>query len=317
LTKRKHRAILKLEETMIFDLQRFSTHDGPGIRTVVFFKGCTLSCTWCQNPESQSLDAELLFKPSLCVGCGSCLDPALGGIMSGEAGRATSVDRSRPLPRGAELRALAGLCPSLALRVAGREATSGEIVAEVMKDGPFFAKSGGGVTFSGGEPLAQSELLSELVAAFREREVGMAIETCLAGAWADIEALHPRDLLWLVDLKHMDPQAFRAGTGGELSLVLDNARALAESGAEMEFRVPVIPAFNDDEAAMRAIFEFAAGLGVGRLDLLPFHSLGAGKYAALGRANPYLGLGAIKRSRLERYAAMGTGLGLDIAIGGR
>ena len=303
---------------MIFDVQRFSTHDGPGIRTVVFFKGCPLACPWCENPESQSFLPELLYKPSTCIDCGSCLDPALGAALSLGSGSGVVVDR----------RALAGpgyatACPALALRLAGRNASAAEILAEVRRDEAYFRRSGGGVTFSGGEPLAQIELLRELAKGAVDAGIETAVETCLAARWADIESLVGLIGLWLVDLKHTDPTSFEEATGGDASLVLGNIEALARAGARIRLRVPVIPGFNDDEASMLGILSFAAGLPGGpagahrrALDLLPYHDLAAGKYAALGRSYPYAAGARVDASCMEAYAELGRSLGLDITVGG-
>jgi pyruvate formate lyase activating enzyme len=301
---------------MIFDIQRFSTHDGPGIRTVVFFKGCTLSCPWCENPESQSFAPELLYTPARCIDCGSCLDPICGGAMRRDGVGGIEVERGvEPGPL------LATVCPALALRLAGREASAPEILAEVLKDEAFFKGSGGGVTFSGGEPLAQVELLDELARGAVERGLDTAIETCLAVPWQAVERLLGSIRHWLVDLKHCDPAAFRAATGGDASQVLGNIERLARSGADLTLRVPVVPGFNDDEASMGAILRFAASLpgAAGarrRLDLLPYHDLAMGKFAALGRSYPYETGLRVEAGRIEAYAQLGRSLGLDISLGG-
>jgi pyruvate formate lyase activating enzyme len=299
---------------MIFDIQRFSTHDGPGIRTVVFFKGCPLLCPWCENPESQSYRPELLYTRSYCVGCGSCLRPAEGALRKGSLG--LEVVRSAIPPA-----VLAELCPSTALRLAGREASAREILAEVLMDKSFFEKSGGGLTVSGGEPLAQIELVIELLAAARDEGLDIAIETCLSVSSERVERAAALSPLWLADLKHVDPEAYRAATGGEVELPLGNLRFLAQSGAELCLRVPVIPGFNADEASLRRILEFAAALprpssAPRSLHLLPYHDLAAGKYAALDRVYAYpAGLRPEQRV-IEGAAELGTELGLAVSIGG-
>jgi pyruvate formate lyase activating enzyme len=303
---------------MIFDIQRFSTHDGPGIRTVIFFKGCPLSCAWCENPESQSFDRELLFIKARCVGCGSCLDPVNGGAMRKASEGEVEVDRKvRPPP------SIAGACPSLALRLAGSEASVEEILAVVLKDEAFYRNSGGGVTFSGGEPFAQVELLDELVGASAGHGLDTAVETCLAVPWGAVERLIGRMGHWLVDLKHTDSDAFRAGTGGEVRLVLGNIERLALAGADIAFRVPLIPGFNDDEVSMRGIFVFASSLpfpsgtaGRRKLDILPYHDLARGKYEALGRPYPFMPGARVEAARIAALAELGRGMGLDITVGG-
>ena len=228
------------------------------------------------------------------------------------------VDRSvRPVP------VMADVCPSLALRLAGREASTAQILAEAFKDEAFFRKSGGGVTFSGGEPLAQAGLLMELASAAGSRGLGTAIETCLAAPWELVQGFVGTLDHWLVDLKHCDSAAFRAGTGGDAGLVLGNIERLALAGADVALRVPVVPGFNDDEASMRGILAFAASLprpsGASRprrLDLLPYHDLAMGKYAALGRPYAYAPGARVEPARIEAFAELGRSLGLEISLGG-
>ncbi|HWR11369.1 MAG TPA: glycyl-radical enzyme activating protein [Rectinemataceae bacterium] len=272
---------------MIFDIQRFSTHDGPGIRTVVFFKGCPLACPWCENPESQSFRPELLYTRSRCVSCGSCVATDKGralranpaGDMAVHADPAGGIIIDRGVEPSPELGAV---CPALALRIAGREAGVDEIMAEVLKDRSFFATSGGGLTLSGGEPLAHIDFAMELFAAALAEGIDIAIESCLAVSRSSVERAAALPLHWLADLKHTDAAAFRAavarkdgdskgasgdgasstreGAGGDIAVPLGNLEYLAGRGADLTIRVPVIPGFNDDETSMRGILEFAVGL---------------------------------------------------------
>jgi pyruvate formate lyase activating enzyme len=308
---------------MIFDIQRFSTHDGPGIRTVVFFKGCPLSCAWCENPESQSFRPELLYTRARCVSCGSCVAAAGGEGLRADPAGGILIDRSvEPRPE------LGAACPALALRIAGRELGVEAIMAEVLKDASFFAKSGGGLTISGGEPLAQAEFALELLEAALAEGVDIAIETCLAVPRAGVERAAALPLHWLADLKHTDAAAFRAAasragaSGVDAGVPLGNLEYLAGRGADLAIRVPVIPGFNDDEASMRGILEFAARLPAPadgsprRLDLLPYHDLAAGKYAGLGRAYAFPPGLRVDSARIAHFAELGTALGLDITIGG-
>jgi len=335
---------------MIFDIQRFSTHDGPGIRTVVFFKGCPLSCAWCENPESQSFRPELLYTRARCVSCGGCVAAARGEGLRADPAGGILIDRSvEPRPE------LGAVCPALALRIAGRDLGVEAIMAEVLKDASFFAKSGGGLTISGGEPLAQADFAIELLEAALAKGVDIAIETCLAVPRAGVERAAALPLRWLADLKHTDAAAFRAGTtrgacrgtsrgaacrgtareaagaaaagdafasGVGVGVPLGNLEYLAARGADLTIRVPVIPGFNDDETSMRGILEFAAGLprAAGakprRLDLLPYHDLAAGKYAGLGRAYAFPPGLRVDSARIAHFAELGTALGLDITIGG-
>jgi pyruvate formate lyase activating enzyme len=300
---------------MIFDIQRFSTHDGPGIRTVVFFKGCPLACAWCENPESQSFRPELLYTRSRCIGCGSCLQHVGGAVKSAHEG-GIAVDRHVEPPSELET-----VCPALALRIAGQETSIQEIMAEVLKDGSFFATSGGGLTLSGGEPLAQIDFAMGLFEAALVEGIDIAIESCLGVPRASVERAAALPLRWLTDLKHTEAEAFRKGTGGDAAVVLGNLGYLANLGADLTIRVPVVPGFNDDELSMRGILQFAAGLprpaeGKRRVDLLPYHDLAAGKYAGLGRSYAFPPGMRVENGHMDHYAELGHSLGLEISIGG-
>jgi pyruvate formate lyase activating enzyme len=300
----------------IFDIQRFSTHDGPGIRTVVFFKGCTLSCAWCSNPEGQSFEPEILYNEHRCVACHACLDPVFGGAMAlREDGRVQANRAAKAAP------GLAGVCPSLAVRIAAREMAVEEVAREVMRDAPFFAKSGGGVTFSGGEPLAHPAFARELAEILSGRGIRVAIETCLAVAPRALEPFLGLPILWLADLKQVDADRFKEGTGGNLAQVTANMMTLAASGADLELRVPLVPGFNADDVSIEAMLMFAAALpnpkGVSRrVDFLPYHELAFGKYAMLDRECTWKGGHAVERRDVARWEAKAAALGFATSTGG-
>ena len=300
----------------ILDIQRFSTHDGPGIRTVVFFKGCTLRCAWCSNPEGQSFEPEILYNEHRCVGCHACLDPAFGGAMTQREDGSVQANRAAKAAPG-----LARVCPSLAIRIAGQEMTAEEVARDVMKDAPFFAKSDGGVTFSGGEPLAYHAFAGELAEILIGRGVSVAIETCLAVAPRALEPLLGLPILWLADLKQVDAARFKEGTGGNLAQVTANMMTLAASGADLELRVPLVPGFNADDASIEAMLAFAAALpnpkGVTRrIDFLPYHELALGKYAMLDRECPWKEGHAVERRDVARWEAKAAALGFATSTGG-
>jgi pyruvate formate lyase activating enzyme len=297
---------------IVFDIQRYSTHDGPGIRTTVFLKGCPLRCAWCQNPEGQSFHPELMHSPGRCIACSSCLAPSLGGVMRRNGSGALEVDRKKAVPPEAVL-----VCPSLALRVAGRIMSVDAVMAEVEKDEAFYAKSAGGLTISGGEPLAQSDFTEALVRAALGRGISVVIGSCLAASPEAVDRLSALPVLWLADLKHADPVAFAEGTGGSLVPIAANLELLAARGADVVLRVLVVPGFNDGDESMGAILAMAASLGTKsrRLDLLPYHDLAAGKYLALGRKYPMKPGLALPAGRLGRFARMGAALGLSVSTG--
>jgi pyruvate formate lyase activating enzyme len=303
-----------VKRPILFDVQRYSTHDGPGIRTVVFLKGCPLRCEWCSNPESQSVGLEILFEATRCVGCRACLRPEFGGAMHEVEGKIVP-DRSKPVPRE-----LAGVCPSLALRIAGREVEAEALVHEVLKDKAFFDKSGGGVTFSGGEPLDQPEFLLECVQRLEMVGVSVAIESCLA---VEASALLPflgHNIHWLVDVKHLDADKLAAKTAGDAPSILANLRLLASREVQVTYRVPLIPGFNDSDVDRDAILGFIALLerpptARVRVDVLPYHDLAAGKYQQLGRPNPYT-RERIAQPTLEGWKNAAANRGIELSWGG-
>lgn len=265
---------------MIFDLQRYSTHDGPGIRTLVFLKGCSLACRWCQNPESRSPKPELLFDPRLCLpGCELCQHTCPAAIQ--RQYDALRIDRTR-LTRG-DLQSLRELCPSEALTVCGQEQPLDKLMGSILRDRAFFERSGGGVTLSGGEPFMQPELAAKILARCKAEGLHTAVETCLHVPWQQIAPSLPHLDLVLADLKHVDEQRFFDWTRGKADRVLANLKRLAEQGIPLQIRVPLIPGFNADKDSLKAIIEAAAGLtGVEEIHFLPYHTLGMGKYALLG-----------------------------------
>ncbi len=297
---------------MIFDIQRFSTHDGEGIRTTVFFKGCPMGCLWCENPESQSFRAELLHDRRRCLRCGDCtrVNPQDAIELRRDG---LHIDRERI----ADPRAYREVCPAGALRVVGEDKTVDEIVAEIRKDLPFYARSGGGVTLSGGEPFSQPRLALELLRELKGLGIATAVETSLQPRWTNIEPCLPYVDTFLSDLKHLDAARLAEATGGELAVIQGNFRNLERRGARVVVRVPVIPGFNDGPEEIAAIMDFAASLSnVREIHFLPFHTLGVGKYAMIGKEYGFLTTPMDWNGRMEALAAMARGKGLAALIGG-
>ncbi|MFD1801462.1 glycyl-radical enzyme activating protein [Mixta tenebrionis] len=269
---------------MIFNIQRYSTHDGPGIRTVVFLKGCALGCRWCQNPESRSRHKDLLYDHRLCLeGCDLC-QQALPQVITRTLNGLT-IDRPKLQPE--HFIALENCCPTLALTVCGAEKQVAEIMAEVRRDKAFYDRSAGGVTLSGGEPFMNPELAAALLRQCHQEGFHTAVETCLHVPWRYVEPALPWIDLFLADLKHVDEARFAAWTDGSAKRVMKNLRRVAEAGKQMVIRVPLIPQFNADESSITDIVNFAADeLGVKEIHFLPYHTLGMNKYALLHQ--PYL-----------------------------
>lgn len=271
---------------ILFNIQRFSLHDGPGIRTTLFLKGCPLRCFWCHNPEGLHPKPEVQFFSSRCIGCGECVRVCPEDAQSLGAEGERTYTRERCLVCGACVES----CFAEGLRMTGREVSVSEALHEALADRAFFETSGGGVTLSGGEPLLQPAFSLALLRACHEAGLHTAVETTAYCAWEHLEALLPYTDLFLVDLKHRDPEKHRAATGVSNERILDNARRLALTCKPILFRVPVVPGVNDtpdDIGAIAAFVKSLTGLCGGgeanlSLELLAFHHLAEDKYRSLG-----------------------------------
>ena len=252
---------------MIFDIERNSYVDGPGIRTAVFFKGCPLSCVWCHNPESQSFEKQMMFYKSKCIGCGKCREVCPNHLQSCDfCGRCELY------------------CPADARKICGKEYTTDEVLKEIVKDKPFYENSGGGVTLSGGEPLAQYDFSLELLKKAKENGIHTAIETCGYAEKSKILEIAKYVDLFLFDCKETDPELHKKYTGVDNKIILDNLKALSNAGSKIILRCPIIPGFNDRAEHFKGISETAEKfIGIEHIEIEPFHPLGESKYSALGR----------------------------------
>lgn len=292
----------------IFNIQKFCLHDGPGIRTTVFFKGCNLRCSWCANPESQCSFRELTLDPELCRRCGICAAKCPAGARRME---------ETPVVDPAACTNCAGcmeVCPAQAIGMEGREASLQEILEEVKKDKAFYDHSGGGVTFSGGEVLLQQEFAAELARRLHEEGIHVAAETAACVPRERFEALL-RELDYIfIDLKHHDPLRHREGTGLGNELALSNIRIAAESGKAMKIRIPVIPGYNDAIADAEAFARLLLSMNIHEVQLLPFHQLGEKKYSLLGREYSYRDVPQLHREDLNAYTEAFACLGVRAEI---
>jgi pyruvate formate lyase activating enzyme len=296
---------------MIFDIQRYSIHDGQGIRTNIFFKGCPLRCKWCSNPESQSFSHEILFDEQRCKGFGDCISTGDGAFSFRD--HQLKIDRKAisnyPIYRDR--------CPSMAIRVAGKDPGISQIIREIEKDLPFYHQSGGGITFTGGEPLAQGKGLLELIREINLIHIPVAVETSLHLSWNKIHPLIPLVSEFMVDLKHTDAAKFRKFTGGRLEKVLENLQRLDASGAHYRIRIPVVPGFNHTQQEMKQIINFAGKLTHCRhIDFIPYHTLGVNKYKMLGRPYPMAGIPPVQDWELGPYLDYAHKKGYQVTIGG-
>ncbi len=297
---------------LIFDIKRYSIHDGPGIRTTVFFKGCPLACFWCHNPESQAPGPEVLYRESRCMHCKACAAACMNEAISWNGGGPV-VDPGRCERCGA----CAEACSAEARELVGREMSVEEVVAEVERDMPFYEESGGGVTLSGGEPLLQPAFARELLERCKERGIHTALDTCGHAPWETIDRVRPFVDLFLYDLKLIDDERHRRCTGTSNELLLKNLELISRHGHSIIIVVPVIPGVNDDSDEIRRLGAFAASLaGQKGMILLPFHRLGMDKYELLGRSHAHPDLEAPPAERLSEIARILVEYGLRVSVGG-
>ena len=266
---------------IVFDIKKFSIHDGPGIRTTVFLKGCPLACWWCHNPESQSRGIEVMLHERRCIGCGACVEESPNcAILKTETGVYTDLT---VCTRCGEC---VPSCQAEARQFVGREMTVNQVLAEVKQDTSFYDQSGGGVTFSGGEPLSQRRFLTALLKCCREEELHTALDTCGYASWDVIDAVRPYVDVFLYDLKIIDDELHKKYTGVPNQLILSNLNTLVTNGEHVIVRIPLIPGISDTEQNLREIAEHLAALPVKvEINLLPYHDSARGKYERLGRLN--------------------------------
>lgn len=261
---------------IVFDIQRFSVHDGPGIRTIVFLKGCPLRCRWCSNPESQHKESQLMFVEQNCIGCKRCTEACPTNALSFNP--KFNLDYNKCDMNGK----CVDVCYSEALSFSGQHQTVEQVIDELEKDNIHYRRSGGGITLSGGEPLSQPEYAVELLKACKAKGWHTAIETTAFTSESVLERALPWLDLVLLDIKHTDDRKHQEFVGQSNQKILRNAKYIGQFGIPIIVRVPVIPTFNDEVYEIQDIASFAKSIrGVKELHLLPYHRLGENKYGYL------------------------------------
>ena len=259
-------------------IERYMIHDGPGIRTVVFLKGCPLRCIWCSSPQTWKTTKEVIFLKRKCINCGTCVASCPEKAIE-EADDAKKIDRGKCNVCGE----CVDKCPSAALKFDGCTMSSEEVVSEVMKDVHFYETSGGGVTLSGGEPLWQPEFSFEILRRCKEKGLHTAIETCAHAEWSVLEKMKDLVDLFLIDLKHMDNDDHLKITGRNNGLILDNTSRLAkQKPSSVAVQFPVVTGYNDSRDNIESLARFMQDAGIGSIDVIPFHKLGQHEYEELG-----------------------------------
>lgn len=291
---------------IVFNIQKFSVNDGPGIRTVVFLKGCPLRCRWCSNPESQLSRVQILWDQKKCIGCGHCAQTCPNGAISIAEGK-VHIDPAKC--RGC--RKCVMECPGHALKAEGERKSVDDVMKVVMQDLPFYEESGGGITLSGGEMLAQPEFAAELCRAAKEEGLNTCCETTgFAPKDTFLKVIENIDCI-LMDMKHWNPETHRKFTGVTNELPLQNMKLAIEMGKDVLPRIPVIPGFNSTLADAEGLSRRLQQVGAKRCQLLPFHQFGENKYHMLDRKYEYENIPALHREDLEEYRKVFLGHGID------
>lgn len=285
----------------VFNIQKYNMYDGPGVRTIVFFKGCPLRCKWCSNPESQKRHFQVMYKKDLCTHCGACVKSCPAGVHALDAGgRHTFVAGSKCVG----CRKCENACLKTALSVVGQDMSISEIMEVVEEDRPFYETSGGGLTLGGGEALMQPEAAANLFEVCHQRGINTAIETCGYTRQGALKKVAEHTDLFLFDVKHMDPKRHREVTGVGNEIILENLKFLLDNRYNVQIRMPLLKDINDSEAEIRALLDFLAPYKGYRnlkgIDLLPYHKMGVNKYSQLGWEYPVTGDVAISEEGLGR-----------------
>ena len=301
-----------MDESLIFDIKRYAINDGPGIRVVVFFKGCNLNCAWCHNPESISGKVEKMYALARCIRCGTCVEACPEKAITLTTDVITDPNLCKNCGNCADV------CPTKAIEMSGKSMSVAEIMDIIEKERVFFDQSGGGVTFSGGEPLVHSKLLIELLDECGKRGIHRAVDTAGQVNTETILEVAKRTDLFLYDLKMMDPSAHQKWTNAGNDKILQNLEKIAATGAHIIIRIPLIGGVNDSEVNIEQTAKFIAGLAGNKKDvhLLPYHNIAQNKYIKLGKCDDFCQLQEPDKESLARATRKFADYGITASIGG-
>lgn len=301
-----------METCNVFNVERYATEDGPGIRTVVFLKGCNLGCKWCSNPESQKKSPQILHKPNSCINCGKCLAICPVGAISYKSGFGFVTDENSCI----FCKKCVNECYYDARQVMGTPMNEEELFHEILKDEQYFKMSGGGLTFSGGEPLMYSKSIKQIAIWMKERGYSTLVETCGQIGLHHIKEVYQYVDYIYYDFKHIDFEIHKKLTGCDNSLICSNLLWLCDHyKGELSVRYPYIPGCNDDPEAVGEFFRYISGLKhIKEIVFLPYHRLGIGKYQGLGREYPMGNMKSLKKPELDFLKDIAARYGLDIKI---
>ncbi len=300
-----------MNSNTIINIQKYSIHDGPGIRTTIFFKGCPLKCWWCHNPETQNPKHEIMFFEERCTGCGVCAKRCPQNAIEIKENY-PAVDENKCFLCGK----CTNFCPNNAREYVGRDVTVQELMKEIIKDEVFYDESGGGVTFSGGEPLIYVDFLNEVLKKCKERGIHTTLDTSGYASWESLEKIADKVDLFLYDIKLMNNEKHIKYTGAENVNIFENLKKLSNKGCRIFIRMIIIAGVNDDDEHIDEAIKFLSHINVEQVNLLPYHKMGMDKYKRLKMTYKLSGMEKPSDKRMEEIADKFKKSGMKIKIGG-